>query len=171
MLKLMLFIVAFPSICFANGLGYYEKIMRSTEFKAYVPKEYGVEMMFVFDNNPIVLGDCTGIYSPESKCVFIGVGRIVAFDDQQKIAVIKSEFSFGGSGIAIVLYIIDVSSGKTLTSDPIYLGDRVVFENATIEKNTIVTNYIGHGPRDPSCCPTTKMKRKFLYDNGDIREY
>ena len=51
-----------------------------------------------------------------------------------------------------------------------FLGDRVRIETLAIQDGEIVVQLIGHGPDDPLCCPTQKVRRAFQLVGSTLEE-
>jgi heat shock protein HslJ len=67
----------------------------------------------------------------------------------------------GGSGTFYDLALLVNKAGKWTNTDIFLLGDRVKVHSVKITHNQIVVEMRAHAPRDPMCCPTREMKKRF----------
>jgi hypothetical protein len=57
------------------------------------------------------------------------------------------------------------------TSEPYeFFEDRIVTKNITISQGIITVDIIGKGPKDPGCCPSLPMTKKFKLVGSKIVE-
>ena len=67
----------------------------------------------------------------------------------------------GGSGTFIHLLAVRDRDGTPVQAGRAFLGDRVRVESLTIRDGRIFVSMVAHGPGDPMCCPSTRMRRAF----------
>ncbi len=91
-------------------------------------------------------------------------------DDGEQEIVLALWDSSAGSGIFNYLLILDVNDGK-VSSQSIFVGDRVHITGGDITANKISIDLIEHADADPLCCPSQKATRTWEYTADDgIRE-
>lgn len=67
----------------------------------------------------------------------------------------------GGSGTFIHLLAMRDRDGTPVQAGRAFIGDRVRVESLTIRDGRIFVSMVAHGPGDPMCCPSTRMRRAF----------
>ena len=72
----------------------------------------------------------------------------------------------GGSGVFNYLVILDLKKDK-ISSQSIFVGDRVQILGGEVYADKIVVDLVEHGATDPACCPTQKATRTWVYGNGE----
>jgi len=75
----------------------------------------------------------------------------------------------GGSGVFVVLALMGTSEADTLVCrGTALLGDRVRPLSLQVEKGGVEVDMITHGPDDPMCCPTLRVRRSYEWKNGTL---
>jgi heat shock protein HslJ len=69
--------------------------------------------------------------------------------------------SGGGTGTFYDLALLSRGSEGWVNTDTVFLGDRVKVHSVEIKNNRIVVAMTTHGPKDPKCCPTFEVKKRF----------
>ena len=67
----------------------------------------------------------------------------------------------GGSGTFYALALLFKDADTWVNVDTLFLGDRVRLQDVDIAGNEIVINMIVHGPGEPMCCPTLRVRKHF----------
>ena len=78
--------------------------------------------------------------------------------------------SGGGSGTFRHLAAVINEGGQPRHAASAFLGDRVRIEALAIQDGEIVVQLIGHGPDDPLCCPSQKVRRAFQLVGSTLEE-
>jgi hypothetical protein len=86
------------------------------------------------------------------------------FDDA---AVLLAESS-GGSGVFTYLAIVACRDGRAVNIGTIGLGDRVMIRSMTGQEGAIVVEFVAAGPGEPLCCPTRKVRNRYLLRGGKL---
>ncbi|MGE5301349.1 MAG: hypothetical protein ACM3MB_10395 [Acidobacteriota bacterium] len=55
-----------------------------------------------------------------------------------------------------------------MNTDIAFLGDRVKVHSLEIRDNQFVVAMTTHGPRDPMCCPTLEVKKRFAVQGSSL---
>jgi len=76
----------------------------------------------------------------------------------------------GGSGTFGDLYAIIGQEGQPVVMAVVSLGDRVQVEALAIEGGDIVAQMVTHGPDDPMCCPTQRVRARYALQGGQWTE-
>lgn len=85
--------------------------------------------------------------------------------DRQAGAVVLAT-SMGGSGSFSELALLSRQADGWVNTDTVLLGDRVKVRNVAIENRVVVVTMTTHGPKDPQCCPTQEVQKRFtIQDN------
>lgn len=107
----------------------------------------------------------TKIYPDSEMKAYIKVTDKMAFGDLNgdgaKDAAVILLSSGGGSGGFFELAAMINRNGKPEQTGLKYLGDRVDIKSVAIRSGIIVVDMLTHGPDDPQCCPTSRVKRNF----------
>jgi uncharacterized membrane protein len=83
-------------------------------------------------------------------------------------AVVVLAHSSGGSGVFMYLATVRDNGGKPENIATVRLGDRVKVLAVGIDDGRIVADLVQHGPNDPMCCPTSKVRRGWLLQDGEL---
>jgi heat shock protein HslJ len=76
----------------------------------------------------------------------------------------------GGSGSFFDLALLRWQAGRWVNTDTAELGDRVQAHALTIEDDAIRIDLTTHGPGDPMCCPSLRVKRLFTVQDDRLAE-
>ena len=74
--------------------------------------------------------------------------------------------SLGGSGSFYELALLVRQDGKWMNTDTVLLGDRVRVHSVAIDASRIVVAMTAHAPKDPQCCPTQEVQKRFAVKDG-----
>jgi hypothetical protein len=67
----------------------------------------------------------------------------------------------GGTGVYVTLAAVLNENGVPIHNASILLGDRVQPQRIDIDDGVVTVYMIAHGPREPMCCPTTHVIRRY----------
>ena len=90
--------------------------------------------------------------------------------DEIPVAAVILYVSGGGSGTFRHLAAVVNEGGQPRHVASAFLGDRVKVESLAIQDGEIVVQMIGHGPDDPLCCPTQRVRRAFQLVGDTLEE-
>lgn len=85
-------------------------------------------------------------------------------------AAVVLEVSGGGTGTFAWLYLMARVQDTARPIAGALLGDRVEVAGLRFAGDTIVVRLVTHGPADPLCCPTMEVVRRYLREDGVLRE-
>ena len=88
---------------------------------------------------------------------FVSKGQV----DNRDVAAAVIVTDAGGSGTFSDLALFIRRGDEWQNADLFALGDRVKVEALRLVAEQIVVELIIHGPRDPLCCPTQRVTRRF----------
>jgi heat shock protein HslJ len=88
-------------------------------------------------------------------------------DDGAQEIVLALWDSSQGSGLFNYLLILDVVDGK-VSSQSIFIGDRIHITGGDITGNKISVDLIEHADTDPACCPSQKVMRTWEYGTDAV---
>lgn len=71
----------------------------------------------------------------------------------------------GGTGTFYDLVLVVRKAEGWVNTDSVSLGDRVKVQDVTLENGRLVVSMTAHGPKDPMCCPTDKVVKRFVVRN------
>ena len=74
----------------------------------------------------------------------------------------------GGTGTFYDLALLTMETGEWVNTDMVMLGDRVKVSSIEIDNDGVVVNMTTHGPRDPACCPTLEVKKRYAVKNDRL---
>jgi len=74
----------------------------------------------------------------------------------------------GGTGTFYDLALLSLEPNGWVNRDVVPLGDRVVIHELAIRDNHVVVDMTTQGPRDPLCCPTLQVERRFAVHDGRL---
>ena len=90
-------------------------------------------------------------------------------DDGVDDVVVAAYYNGGGSGTFQYLCPIVVDkAGDARVGDLFPVGDRSDLRSLSMRANTLILDYVTHGPDDASCCPTLHTTRAFRYQGGTL---
>ena len=69
--------------------------------------------------------------------------------------------SMGGTGTFYELALLTKQASGWVNTDTVLLGDRIDLHSLTIDNSQIVVSMTTQGPKDPMCCPTLSVQRRF----------
>lgn len=170
--------IATPAPLRRLGKAYYEELMYAARFQALMPSEYRKVVHFRFPKNgePFQVGECPSDgYDAEKPCAFVSGGEIDAYDDTAGAAIVGTSFTYGGTGVLVVIYYLKVENGAVVVSEPYTLGDRVPVSSISVQGERVVVKLLTHRDTDGLCCPTKKTTLKLRFDGrrlvrGSVRE-
>jgi len=118
-----------------------------------------------YEGKPFVPGSAT---RPIVKLVpgVIATGDLNGDDIDEAVVVLAH--SAGGSGVFMYLATVRDNGGKPENIATVRLGDRVKVLAVRIDDGRIVADLVQHGPNDPMCCPTSKVRRAWLLQDGEL---
>jgi len=95
--------------------------------------------------------------------VFVQLGPLIseAQVDNRDMAAAVIITNAGGSGTFNDLVLFVRRRGEWQNADLVPLGDRVKVEALRLTEGQVIVELIVHGPRDPLCCPTQRVTRRF----------
>ena len=76
--------------------------------------------------------------------------------------------ALGGTGSFYELALLSRGAEGWVNTDSVLLGDRVNVHAVRIENDHVVLDMTIHGPRDPMCCPTLEVTRRFAVRDGRL---
>ena len=76
----------------------------------------------------------------------------------------------GGSGTFYELAVVVERDGQPVHLASILLGDRVQINALEIVDNAILVDMIAHGPDDPMCCPTQRVRQSYVLEGEQLRD-
>ena len=76
--------------------------------------------------------------------------------------------SLGGSGSFYELALLVRRDGKWANTDTVLLGDRVKVQSVAIDARGILVAMTAHGPKDPQCCPSQEVQKRFAVKDGRL---
>lgn len=76
----------------------------------------------------------------------------------------------GGSGTFSYIAVVSGSSGMPRAIATALLGDRVQVRAIRIEDATVIVDMRGHGPDDPSCCPSLHLRQTWRLRGTALEE-
>jgi len=74
--------------------------------------------------------------------------------------------SLGGSGSFYELALLVRQDGKWVNTDTVLLGDRVKVHSVAIDASGVLVAMTAHGPKDPQCCPSQEVQKRFAVKDG-----
>lgn len=120
----------------------------------------------VFKGGPVKLaqGEYRAPAAPGSASeVIIKLGGKRAFgalNGRESGAVVVTT-SLGGTGTFYELALLTRQASGWVNADTLLLGDRIDLQSVAIDKDRIVVLMTTHGPKDPMCCPTLSVQKRF----------
>lgn len=77
-----------------------------------------------------------------------------------------------GSGVfyELITLISDTEDDFIRQGQNILLGDRIKINAMSVNQGQINLDMTVHQPHDPSCCPTKKVTKKFVFSDGNLKE-
>ncbi|MFQ5812502.1 MAG: META domain-containing protein [Anaerolineae bacterium] len=130
------------------------------------------------ESGPITLTD--GRYEGEpfveggASRLVVTLVELVAFgdldDDGAEDAAVILAANAGGSGTFISLEAVRNEGGKPVHVATYSLGDRARIESLAIEGGQILLEMITHGPDDPMCCPTQRVRNVYALEGDTLIE-
>jgi heat shock protein HslJ len=76
--------------------------------------------------------------------------------------------SLGGTGTFYELALLSRQGDGWTSIDAVQLGDRVRVHAVTIENNQVIVAMTTHGPKDPMCCPTLEVRKRWSVRDGRL---
>lgn len=90
--------------------------------------------------------------------------------DGRAEAVVILDSWTGGSGVFSYMAVVSGTTGQAVNIATELLGDRVQVRDLGIEDGKILVDLRGHGPDDPSCCPSMSMRQTWQLEGRALRE-
>lgn len=81
--------------------------------------------------------------------------------DDAVVVLMSNEMGSGGF-FELTALVADMQSDVVRQTNSIVLGDRIKVNAITIESGSIWLDLTVHKPDDPSCCPSQKIKKRFI---------
>jgi heat shock protein HslJ len=94
--------------------------------------------------------------------------RIVGSIKGRETGAVVIVTSLGGTGSFFELALLSKGTNGWENTDTVLLGDRVKVHSVRIENDLIVVAMTTHGPNDPLCCPTLKVKKRFTVQDNRL---
>ena len=88
--------------------------------------------------------------------------------NEKEIGAVVLIVSTGGSGVFSELALVTRAGREWTNSDTVLLGDRVIVHSVAIREDAIMVTMTAHGPKDPSCCPTLEVTKRFLVQENRL---
>ncbi len=76
----------------------------------------------------------------------------------------------GGSGTFYELAVVVQRDGQPVHLTSTLLGDRVQISSLEMVDNAILVDMVAHGPDDPMCCPTQRVRRSYVLEGDQLRD-
>ncbi len=76
----------------------------------------------------------------------------------------------GGSGTFYELAVVVQRDGQPVHLTSTSLGDRVQISSLEMVDNAILVDMVAHGPDDPMCCPTQRVRRSYVLEGDQLRD-
>ena len=95
----------------------------------------------------------------------IALGDVTGDGSDEAVAVLAH--NSGGSGVFPFLAVVEDADGHPGHIATIALGDRVKVTGLRIDDGIVFADLVEHGPDDPMCCPSQKVRREWRLDNGE----
>lgn len=76
----------------------------------------------------------------------------------------------GGSGTFYELAVVVERDGQPVHLTSTQLGDRVQINSLEIVDDAILVDMVAHGPDDPMCCPTQRVRRSYVLEGEQLRD-
>jgi len=127
----------------------------------------------VYKDSPVKLthGEYRAPAAPGSASeVMIELGNKRAFGtlNGREAGVVVVTTSLGGTGTFYELALLSRQGDGWSNTDTAQLGDRVRVRAVAIENNQIVVAMTTHGPKDPMCCPTLEVQKRWSVRDGRL---
>ena len=90
--------------------------------------------------------------------------------DEADEAVVVLAHNSGGSGVFMYLAVVRDNDGNLENIATTNLGDRVKVIAIEIDDGNIAAELVEHGPKDPMCCPTSKVDRGWSLEGEELVE-
>lgn len=118
-----------------------------------------------YEGEPFVPGSAT---RPIVKLVpgIMATGNLDGDDVDEAVVVLAH--TAGGSGVFMYLAVVRDNRGNPENIATVRLGDRVKVLAVEIDEGEIVAELVEHGPNDPMCCPTSKVRRGWLLQDNEL---
>ncbi len=79
--------------------------------------------------------------------------------------------SGGGSGTFYDLVLMTRGPDGWKHTDTAFLGDRVKVHSVALAGREIIVDVTEQGPDDPMCCPTLRRTKRYLVQDGSLKEH
>lgn len=76
----------------------------------------------------------------------------------------------GGTGVFEDLALVLNEKNKPRVVSGVMLGDRVDVKGVTVRRGEVLVDLVQQGPKDPMCCPTERVTRRFGMSAGALSE-
>jgi heat shock protein HslJ len=76
--------------------------------------------------------------------------------------------SLGGTGTFYELALLTRQASDWVNTDTVLLGDRINMHSLAIDGGQIVVAMTVHGPKDPMCCPTLEVQKRWSVRDGHL---
>lgn len=93
----------------------------------------------------------------------------VTGDGRPDAAVVLETASGGTGDFRHVALVVD-RGGHPVNVGVALLGDRVRVKMIAVEHGEIVIEMIAHGPGEPLCCPTQRVRLRYVWHDGALEE-
>jgi len=94
--------------------------------------------------------------------------RAIGVVNGEPIAGVVMATDLGGSGTFYDLALLIKKPDGWTHVDTQFLGDRVKIRSVALRGNELIIDMATHGPQDPLCCPTHRVRRAFAVDSGRL---
>lgn len=120
-------------------------------------------------NDSTSLLPCEDEHGYKEECIGIMPGYSIYKDKKQdNFAFVSQGITYGGTGILAYMWGVYRTKDGIISTQPIYVGDRIIFEAVTCIKNELRIDALVNGPNDPLCCPSKKAVLKYAIKDGTI---
>lgn len=91
-------------------------------------------------------------------------------DEGQPFSAVIVYTSAGGSGTFYELCVLTRQGGQAVQVSATELGDRVRIESLAVDDGEIFIRMVTHGPDDPMCCPTQRVRQGYQLVGDQIEK-
>jgi heat shock protein HslJ len=111
-----------------------------------------------------------GVSAPSVQLVGTLVAHADLDDDGRTESVNFVNYSTGGTGQLLHLAVSRFGEAGVENFATVFLGDRVMVRDLSIENGRILADLVQAGPSDGACCPGDVVTRIWRMENGQLQE-
>ncbi len=100
--------------------------------------------------------------SASEVIIKLGPKRAFGTLNSREFGAVVVTTSLGGTATFHELALLTRQASGWVNTDTVLLGDRIKLHSLTIDNGQIVVAMTTHGPKDPMCCPTLSVQKRFL---------